>query len=80
MTTGIMKRWIIVLIACLFSSTQATVLCHAGELLVSDRTRNSVYRYSESGTFLGTLLTDNVNLNQPSGIQLSPESRSAIRL
>jgi DNA-binding beta-propeller fold protein YncE len=75
MTTGIMKRWTIVLIVGLFSCTQNSVLCHAGELLVSDRTRNSIYRYSESGTFLGTLLTDNVNLNQPSGIQLSPDNK-----
>jgi DNA-binding beta-propeller fold protein YncE len=75
MTTGIMTRWTSVLIVGLFSFTQNTVLCHAGELLVSDRTRNSIYRYSESGTFLGTLLTDNVNLNQPSGIQLSPDNK-----
>ena len=45
----------------------------AGEILVSDRLTNSVFRYSESGTFLGTLLTDNVNLNQPSGIEVSPD-------
>ena len=50
-------------------------ICHAGELLISDRTRNSVYRYSESGNFLGTLLNDPVNLNQPSGIRLSPDNK-----
>jgi DNA-binding beta-propeller fold protein YncE len=34
-----------------------------------------VYRYSESGAFLGTLFTDNVNLNQPSGLQISPDNK-----
>jgi len=46
---------------------------HAAEVLVADRLTNSVYRYSTSGTYLGTLLTDNVNLNQPAGIVASPD-------
>ena len=45
----------------------------AGDLLVADRLSNSVYRYSESGALLGTVLTDNVNLNQPTGLALSPD-------
>jgi DNA-binding beta-propeller fold protein YncE len=45
----------------------------AGEVLVADRLTNSVYRYSESGALLGTLLTDNVNLNQPTGLAVSPD-------
>jgi DNA-binding beta-propeller fold protein YncE len=45
----------------------------AKEILIADRLTNSVYRYSESGTKLGILLTDNVNLNQPSGMQVSPD-------
>jgi sugar lactone lactonase YvrE len=52
---------------CLLTSTQA------GDLLVADRLSNSVYRYSESGTLLGTVLADNVNLNQPTGLALSPD-------
>lgn len=43
------------------------------EILIADRLTNSVYRYSPSGSFLGVLLTDNVNLNQPAGIQVSPD-------
>jgi DNA-binding beta-propeller fold protein YncE len=74
MTTCILKRCAVVLSVIAFGCPGAS-LCHAGELLVSDRTRNSVYRYNENGTFLGTLLTDNVNLNQPSGIQLSPDNK-----
>jgi sugar lactone lactonase YvrE len=58
-----------------FFCWQFAALCQAGELLVSDRLTNSVYRYSESGTFLGTLLTDNVNLSQPSGLQISPDNK-----
>jgi DNA-binding beta-propeller fold protein YncE len=42
-------------------------------LLVADRLSNSVYRYSNSGALLGTVLTDNVNLIQPSGVALSPD-------
>jgi sugar lactone lactonase YvrE len=45
----------------------------AGDLLVADRLSNSVYRYSESGVLLGTVLADNVNLNQPTGLALSPD-------
>lgn len=43
------------------------------QLLVADRLSNSVYRYSASGTLLGTVLTDNVNLLGPSGIAISPD-------
>jgi DNA-binding beta-propeller fold protein YncE len=32
-----------------------------------------VHRYSDSGTFLGTLLTDNVNLSEPTGLLVSPD-------
>jgi DNA-binding beta-propeller fold protein YncE len=42
-------------------------------LLVADRLSNSVYRYDSDGTFLNKVLTDNVNLNQPTGIALSPD-------
>jgi DNA-binding beta-propeller fold protein YncE len=43
------------------------------DLLVADRLTNSVYRYSATGELLGTVLTDNENLNQPSGMALSPD-------
>jgi DNA-binding beta-propeller fold protein YncE len=42
-------------------------------LLVADRLSNSVYRYSNSGALLGTVLTDNANLIQPGGIGISPD-------
>ena len=45
----------------------------AGDLLVADRLSNSIYRYSETGALLGTVLADNVNLNQPTGLALSPD-------
>ncbi len=45
----------------------------ATEVLVADRLTNSVYEYSPSGQFLGTVLTDNTNLNAPTGIQISPD-------
>jgi DNA-binding beta-propeller fold protein YncE len=75
MSTGTLKHLVTLFFfsACLCS--QLVALCQAGEFLVSDRLTNSVYRYSDSGTFLGTLLTDNVNLNQPSGLQLSPDNK-----
>lgn len=43
-------------------------------LLVVDRLTNSVYRYSNSGSFLNKVLTDNVNVSAPSGITLSPDN------
>jgi hypothetical protein len=76
MTTRITKRWTIFFCVSLFLCTHAAAFCQAGEFLVSDRLSNSVYRYSDGGTFLGTLLTDNVNLNQPSGLQISPDHKT----
>jgi sugar lactone lactonase YvrE len=45
----------------------------AAELLVADRLTNRVLRYSESGSFLGVLLDDPVNLAEPNGLALSPD-------
>jgi sugar lactone lactonase YvrE len=45
----------------------------AGELLVADRLTNRVLRYSETGSFLGVLLDDQVNLAEPNGLALSPD-------
>jgi sugar lactone lactonase YvrE len=38
---------------------------------VADRLSNSVYRYSETGDLIGTVLTDNENINQATGVALS---------
>lgn len=54
-----------------FSSWAVTA--HAA-LLVADRLSNSVYRYSNSGTYLNKVITDNANLIQPSGLAISPDS------
>jgi SMP-30/Gluconolactonase/LRE-like region/PEP-CTERM motif len=64
---------LLALLVVLSSLAASLGVCHAGQVLVSDRLSNSVFRYSNDGDFLGTLLTDNVNLNQPSGLQLSPD-------
>lgn len=45
----------------------------AKDVLVADRLSNSVYRYSGTGDFLGIVLTDNVNIDQPVGMALSPD-------
>ncbi len=45
----------------------------ASELLVADRVANRVYRYSESGDFIGVLINDAVNLSEPNGLALSPD-------
>lgn len=45
----------------------------ASEILIVDRLSNTVDRYSSTGQFLGTLISDNQNLNQPDGIVLSPD-------
>ena len=46
---------------------------YAADVLVADRLSNSVYRYSETGALLGTVVTDNVNINQAVGLALSPD-------
>ena len=45
----------------------------AAEVLVADRLTNSVYRYSEMGALLGTVVIDSVSINQPTGLALSPD-------
>lgn len=47
----------------------------AADILVADRLSNSVYRYGETGELLGTVLTDDVNLSQPTGLALSPDAQ-----
>jgi hypothetical protein len=59
--------------------TSVAVLCgapsesHAADLLVADRLSNSVYRYSQSGALLGTVVDHSSDLNQPTGIGMSPD-------
>ena len=67
------RGMLLLLAAALFHSWQL-VPASADQLPVAVRLSNAVYRYSGNGTLLGTVLTDNVNLNQPSGIALSPDS------
>src|SRR5882762_8844665 len=45
----------------------------AADLLVADRLSNSVYRYSAAGALLGTVVDHSADLNQPSGIGMSPD-------
>ena len=67
-------RGMLLLLAAALSNAWQLAPASADQLLVADRLSNAVYRYSGNGTLLGTVLTDNVNLNQPSGITLSPDS------
>jgi prepilin-type N-terminal cleavage/methylation domain-containing protein len=46
---------------------------HAADLLVADRLSNSVYRYSAAGALLGTVIDNSADLNQPTGIGMSPD-------
>jgi DNA-binding beta-propeller fold protein YncE len=46
----------------------------AADLLVADRLSNSVYRYSDSGALLGTIIDHSPDFNQPTGIGISPDS------
>ncbi len=45
----------------------------AADLLVVDRLSNSVYRYSAGGALLGTVVDHSADLNQPTGIGMSPD-------
>ncbi|MGD9632791.1 MAG: SMP-30/gluconolactonase/LRE family protein [Pirellulales bacterium] len=44
----------------------------AADLLVVDRLSNSVFRYSATGALLGTVVDHSADLNQPTGIGISP--------
>lgn len=45
----------------------------AADLLVVDRLSNSVFRYNASGTLLNTVVDHSPELNQPTGIGMSPD-------
>jgi hypothetical protein len=45
----------------------------SADVLVADRLSNGVYRYSETGALLGTVVADDVNINQAVGLALSPD-------
>ncbi len=53
-------------------STACTSAVHGG-VIVADRLTNSVFRYSDTGVYQGLVVQDATNLNQPSGIALSPD-------
>lgn len=73
---GLAKRAVLLgvaLVCCAVTETRA------GELLVADRLNNEVFRYSSSGVLLGTVVGPagglNSNLNQPTGIGISPDGK-----
>ncbi len=51
----------------------APYVSRAADLLVVDRLSNSVYRYSAAGALLGTVVDQSTDLNQPTGIAMSPD-------
>jgi len=72
MNFGKLFRASLVVLTCLVGLS-APFAAVAGEVLVADRLTNSVYRYGDNGTYLGPLLSADPNLNQPTGIQVSPD-------
>src|SRR5918996_4001172 len=64
------KRALLVGIALVWGTPAGS---HAADLLVADRLSNSVYRYSESGALLGPVIYQSADLNQPTGIGMSPD-------
>jgi DNA-binding beta-propeller fold protein YncE len=51
----------------------AAAVSRGADLLVVDRLSHSVYRYSETGALLGTVIASSNDLNQPTGIGMSPD-------
>jgi sugar lactone lactonase YvrE len=49
---------------------------YAAQVLVSDRISNRILRYDADGNFAGVVVDDPNNLDQPSGIALSPDRTS----
>ena len=73
MSTRNRSVWSRVLSLSLLGLAGLSGVAAAKEILIADRLTNSVFRYSPSGAYLGTVLTDNGNLNQPSAVQVSPD-------
>ncbi|BBO30911.1 dockerin type I domain-containing protein [Lacipirellula parvula] len=67
------RRFDLLALALVALSVLPTSLLQAADVLVADRLSNSVYRYSETGTLLNTVVTDNANINQATGLSLSPD-------
>lgn len=65
------RRWLAA--CCAAAAIGASVAAVAADLLVADRLTHGVYRYSESGALLGTVVRNAALLNQPTGIALSPD-------
>jgi hypothetical protein len=53
--------------------TSAAAPLPAADVLVADRLSNAVFRFSETGALLGTVVADSANLNHPTGLALSPD-------
>jgi hypothetical protein len=70
----ILTRWLFILALGIATLVAWQRHADASDVLVADRLSNSVYRYSQTGALLGTVLTDNVNINQAVGLALSPDS------
>ena len=62
-----------VLLVSVFVSWAAPSISLGADLLVADRLSNSVYRYSAAGALLGTVVDNSADLNQPTGIGMSPD-------
>jgi DNA-binding beta-propeller fold protein YncE len=62
-----------VLLCCVAVCWGVATESRAADLLVADRLSNSVYRYSASGNLLGTVVDHSADLNQPTGIGMSPD-------
>jgi len=73
MSTHSVSRLFIAIALGVLGFAQASAICNASEVLVADRLTNSVYRYDSTGGFLSVLINDNVNLNQPDGLAVSPD-------
>jgi hypothetical protein len=57
-----------------FLSLFCTASLESAEVLIADRLTDRILRYSESGSFLGVLLSDSTNLDEPNGMALSLDS------
>jgi sugar lactone lactonase YvrE len=67
---SIAKRALLIGVAVIWGAPSES---RGADLLVVDRLSNSVYRYSAAGGLLGTVIDDSVDLNQPTGIGMSPD-------
>ncbi len=70
------RSFIGLIVGVLSLGSQSASAGWVSELLVADRLSNSIFRYDSNGALLGLVVSDNTNINQATGVAISPDYSS----